>query len=223
MDRVDRDKPPANSYGAEPARFEEPAAAPLPAEKPHVIGGPLYTLDQLAAALGEAKAAQPGLVAGDLGDKSVRQTKGRSYSKLCELAEVLTFCDEASTASFERLVRETEDLFRSTLADAHTRGEVARIATIWIDSPSRRHGGVFLAGSTSGGQIAGDVYEYQLRPEDGDPLVILSPQPLENRADAAATQLGVVGTIVDRPAETIAGYTGDAPRAIWVRSAVPLD
>jgi hypothetical protein len=221
--RVDREKPPAGAYDAEPARFEAPAAETLPADTPQVIGGPVYSTDQLAAALEAAQAAQPSLVAGDLGDKAVRQIKGRSYAALCELAEALTFCDDTSTPRFDRLEREAEELFRSTFSDAHTRREVARIAAIWIDSPNRQHGGVFVAGSTSGGEIVGDVYEYPLQPGDGMVLSILSPRPLEGPNDGVTTRLGIVGSVVDRPADSIAGYTGDTPQAIWVGRAIPLD
>jgi len=161
-------------------------------------------------------------VAGDLSDKAVRQTKGRSYATLCELAEVLTFCDDTPAAR-SRPEGECEAIFRRTLSDTHTRNEVARIAAIWIDSPNRRHGGVFLAGTTSGGEIVGDVYEYQLHAEDGAVRPILSPHPLESGTGGTSTQFGIVGTIVDRPAETVTGYSGDAWQAIWIGRAIPLD
>jgi hypothetical protein len=221
-DRATLDDRTVESYRAEPARFEEETVAQPATAMPGLVGGPTYSLDQLAAILDEAQAAQPGLLEGDLSDAAVRRTKGRSYSKLCDLAEAWTYCDGTTAPRYDEIQREVESLFHATLADDHVRQEVARIVTIWIDSPSRRHGGVFLAGTASGGQIAGDVYEYQLESAFGDSLVIISPQPLDRDA-AAATTIGVVGTIVDGPAEKIAGYVGDARQAIWVRSAFPLE
>ena len=104
-----------------------------------------------------------------------------------------------------------------------TRDEIGRIAAIWIDSPHRRHGGIFVAGTVSGGQIAGDVYEYQLHTGDRAPLVILFREPLDPAVDRSSRPLGIVGTIVDDPADAITLYDGTASRAIWAAAAIPLE
>jgi hypothetical protein len=196
----------------------EPAPA-APTRPP--IAGPEYTADQLFAALRAAEQALPGLVTGDLSDQAVRRTKGQSYEKFCDLAHAITFCDAADDTA-ARLVDDAEGLIRDTLGDAHTRDEVSRIAGIWIDYPNRRHGGVLLVGKLRGGQIAGDVYEYQLElPTADDRLVVLSPQPIDAAPDAESP-LAIVGTIVPQPANEVAGYSGTAERAIWVGRAIPL-
>ena len=154
----------------------------------------------------------------------MRRTKGNSYSILCALAEAWTFCDvELPTGRAAQLKEEAERLFRQTLADAHTRGEVARIAAIWIDSTHRRHGGIFLSGTFSGGEIAGDVYEYHFSTEDGSGLVVLVPQPLDYRLTSAGQKVAIVGAIVEKPADKITGYTGTTPRAIWASHVIPLE
>jgi hypothetical protein len=229
---VEGDKAAVASYLDESSESEEPPAGPASydappeasAAEPLPISGPTYSAEQLSTVLDEAEQAQMGLVDGDLSDAAVRRTKGLSYAKLCDLAHALTFFDRSSPAeNAAELERRAEQLFRETLADAHARGEVARIATIWIESPHRRHGGVFLAGSVGGGEIAGDVYEYRLSTEDGSELTLLMPQPLDPETDASSQPLGIVGTIVEKPADEIAGYSGAASRAIWVHSAIPLE
>lgn len=210
----------------EPARLDEMPAAPLPASPraaaPPVraIAGPEYDADDLFAALRAAEKALPGLVTGELSDPAFRRTKGQSYEKFCNLAHAVTFSNAADDTS-TRLANEASQLFGDALGDSHTRGEVARIAEIWIDYPNRRHGGVLLVGTLGGGQIAGDVYEYQLNTPNGGTLTLVAAQPIDAALDAHAST-AVAGTIVQRPADEIAGYTGTAERAIWVGRVIAL-
>ncbi len=201
-----------------PTEVSHSPPAPLP------IQGPTFTVEQLATALEAGTAAQSGLITGDLNDASVRRTKGMSYAKMCDLAEAVTFLDRASPSIESADALEGADrLFRETLSDPHTRSEVARIAQIWIDSPHRAHGGIFLAGELSGGQIVGDVYQYELTTDDGNKLALLTQEPLNPAVEASSRPVGIVGSIVEHPAEQIAGYHGTAERAIWVARAIPLD
>src|SRR5262249_23351897 len=152
---------------------------------------------------------QAGLENGDLSDASVRRTKGLSYAKFCDLAQMSTFCDAPAGSDVEQLDRDTESLFQSTLANSHTRAEVARIADIWIESPNRKHGGVFITGNLNGGAIVGDVYEYQLSTENASSIVLLMQHPPEVPAAAAGHAVAVVGTIIEQPAKHVPGYSGD--------------
>jgi hypothetical protein len=224
------ESPNDDRYNTEPSPLDEPAAEPIAEDTasttfaPLPIRGPTFTVEQLATALEAGKAAQTGLVAGDLSDASVRRTKGMSYAKLCDLAEALTFVDRSSpSVESEQAVEGADRLFRETLADAHARNEVARIAQIWFDSPHRAHGGIFLAGNLSGGQIAGDVYEYELATGDSGKLTLLFEGPLDPMVEGSGHPVGIVGSIVENPAEQVAGYSGTAERAIWVARAIPLD
>lgn len=216
-----------NHFDEEPSPLDEPAAAPIAeasAAAPLPLQGPSFTVEQLAEALAAAGDAQPGLVTGDLSDAAVRRTKGMSYAKLCDLAEALTFVNRnAPSIESEQATTDSERLFRETLSDPHTRSEVDRIATLWIDSPHRRHGGVFLAGTLNGGAISGDVYEYELNTDDGVKLALLSAEPLDRSVESSHRQVGVVGSIVAHPTADVTGYQGTANRAIWVTRAFPLD
>lgn len=214
-------------YAAEPSPLDEPAAKPIAdatATAPLPLQGPAYTTEQLADALNAATAAQPGLITGDLSDAAVRRTKGMSYAKLCDLAEALTFLNRATpSVESEQASADAERLFSETLSDPRTRSEIDRIASIWIDSPHRRHGGVFLAGQLSGGQILGDIYEYELTSEDGGKLALLAAEPLDPSVESSQRPVGIVGSIIADPAADVAGYHGTANRAIWVTRALPLD
>jgi hypothetical protein len=231
-----RDAAPSSTQGAtlanskngapstsEPRRFAAPNAASLAGEDAQIVGAPLYTVAEFATTLAQAQKAQSGLITGDLSDAAVRREKGMSYAKLCDLAQVVTFCDDASAGDrLSELRRDADEVFKTVLATPHAQSEVAQIASIWISSPHRQHGGVFLAGTIHGGDAAGDTYEYQLDTEAGGDLKLVLPRPLDARV-AAGHPVGIVGSIVDNPASKVSGYTGNSPRVIWVHDVIPLE
>ena len=228
----DQDAPTTESddLAAEPSQFDVQEAAPLTAaasgpEVPAVREAPTFTADELAVALAAAPKARSALVEGDLDDsREVQRAKGFGYSLLCDLAQKLAFVDKTSRADYVApLEKEAEAIFRATLADQHTREEVARIVPKWIASPNRKHGGVFFAGTPLSGVDKGSVVECRVDLGGGAALSVLVPQARADRLTESARPVAVVGWIVDRPAAQVAGYTGAAPQAIWVSRLIPLD
>jgi hypothetical protein len=216
----------AMQAGNEPAQFTPSDATPLAADNaPQISGAPAYTADELAVSLKTAKVAQPGLVEGDLHDgKQVQHAKGYSYSMLCDLADKLTFAEAGSRPEYlEALQREADALFRTTLADAHTRGDVALIVPRWLSFANRPDGGVFFAGEISQQIGKGSVLECQVDLGAGEPLTILVPKSRAELLDHATGPVAVVGSIVDSPAQNVAGYEGDATQAVWVGQILPLE
>lgn len=215
---------------SEPPKFEEPpVVSPLgeTASVPpvHAVAdAPTYKADELAVALRVAQDAKAGLVTGDLGDsKAVQQTKGRSYASLCELAEKLTFVDTSSRADYvTALSHDAERLFREILSDAHTRGEVARIAPIWTSSANRHIGGIFFAGDLTAlpGQ---EIIEGQVDLGGGTSIPVLLSKELASHLEGAGKPMGVVGSIIVDPAKRVTGYTGKAQQVVWVHSLIPLE
>jgi hypothetical protein len=215
-----------NTLPAESAKADEliitPPATSAPFS-PSIAGAPTYSADQFAESLRAARDAQPGLVAGDLNDVAVQRTKGLSYSRLCDLAEMATFVGGGAAndpADAERTAA-VEQLFRETLADPRIRGEVARIAPVWIKSAHRRHGGVFFAGAITDRVERGSLVECQIDLGTVGPLTVLVPKRLVDQLGWSRS-VGVVGSLIDRPAERIAGYQGPAMQVVWAKSLIPL-
>jgi hypothetical protein len=214
----------------EPAPLAAPPAAPLangaaPADAIRVAGEPSFTADELAAALEAAQEAQPSLVAGNLSDgREVQRAKGTGYSAMADLAQKLTFAGGASAAdSVDASRQAAEELFRTTLSDDHTRGEVAVIAPKWLTSPHRKHAGIFFAASLENPQNAGTVVEATAALESGESLTLLLARDRLRGVEDSSRPLGVVGWIIDAPAKQVDGYTGQAPQAVWVGKLVPLE
>jgi hypothetical protein len=208
----------------EPTEFEDLTATPLASPEAIIHNAPAYSLAQLAAGLEAAQAALPGLVDGDLGDKSVQRTKGLSFTKLSYLAELVTFVDSQSRpAETQALLQEAEHLFGDILARPKTRNEVAYITSKWLDSPHRRFGGLFLAGIVTKQSSGVAVVEYQLDMGAGNLLTVLARDSVIERLAGSGQPVGVVGSVIDHPAERISGYTGTAPRAVWAGMLIPLE
>jgi hypothetical protein len=183
---------------------------------------PTFTAESFRGALQAATAAQPQLVAGNFTDgKEVQKKKGYAFSMLAELAQQATFVDRSDRSS-AALEEEADALFRSTLADAHTRGEVAQILPRWIASKNRKHGGVFFAGRVTGQQEAGSVIECNVELDGGQSATVLLPK--EAVANLAADKsAAIVGWIVDEPRSKVDGYAGAATQAIWTTKLIPLE
>jgi hypothetical protein len=157
-----------------------------------------------------------------LNEPAVQRTKGLSYSRLCDLAEMTTFLDSGAQAPAGARQRDAEQLFRETLADERVRSEVARIAPIWASSPHRRHGGVFFAGNIVGQFPRGQVTECNVDLGGGQTFVILVPPSLAGGLRGSGPLI-VVGSIVAQPADKVTGYTGSVPQAVWVSSLLGIE
>jgi hypothetical protein len=191
------------------------------ARAPSIANAPIFTADDLAAAVRVAQDAQPTLTKGSLEDgREVQRAKANGYQLLADLAQKTIFSDEATNAAS---LQAAEELFRSTLADDHTRLEVAKIVPKWIASPHRKHGGVFLAASLDRGEQAGSIIESTGTLDTGQTLTLLLSPTLVSGLDDSARPVGLVGWIVDRPGEQIDGYAGQAQQAIWVGKLIRLE
>jgi hypothetical protein len=213
----------------EPPPFDGTTAQPLagsPVPPPgQLVSPPSFTPDELAVALRTAEDAQPKLVEGDLNDgQEVQRAKGLGYSLLCDLAQKSTFVDATSRADYvNSLASKVQGLFRGTLADQQTRAEVAVIVRKWIDSPYRKHGGVFFGGTLALHVDKGSVVECQFDLGNGQMLTVLAPAAAAAQLAESSHPLGVVGWIVDNPAAHVSGYSGDARQAIWAGQLIPLE
>lgn len=138
------------------------------------------------------------------------------YERLARLAQATTFL---SGQQFGQRGREAE--LRKTLlqiaSSADRRESLAKAAAEWLDDPSQRTSdGVVLLGQAASIARAGDLFITQLqRPDKLDATVdVFSYRDPRERFEEG-DQLLVLGSIVRRPADRLAGYTGDAEEVVW--------
>jgi hypothetical protein len=210
----------------EPAPLEAPPAKAITetapkAEPVRIANAPSFTAADVSTSLAAANAAETGLETGNLQDgKEVAHTKGVSYMAIADFAGKATFADAAdSTKSQEQ----ADGFFRKLLSNAHTRDEVAQIAPRWLSHPKRPQNGVFLAGNLSRGEIKGSVIEYSVELNGGPSVVVVVPAGAAQDLQSSTKPVGVVGSIIDRPADEIDGYTGKTPQVVFAKKLLPLE
>jgi hypothetical protein len=210
----------------EPAPLEAPPAKAITETTPKVdpvriANAPSFTAADVSASLAAANAAEAGLETGSLQDgKEVAHTKGVSYMAIADFAEKATFADAADATKSQQ---QADEFFRKLLSNAHTRDEVAQIAPRWLSHPKRPQNGVFLAGNVSRGEIKGSVVEYNVELKGGPSVVVVVPAGADHELQSSTKPVAVVGSIVDRPADEIAGYTGKAPQVVFAKKLLPLE
>lgn len=204
--------------------WEEAASAATPDPDPAIVirNAPQYTAIEVEDLTQVGMASKPGLLEGNFQNPEnakVVPTKGASYAKLAKLAEAVTF---AQLAGEIRNHQATAELFPSLFASQRHCTEIAQIAGYWLGSSKRGHGGIFFSGQPDSGTQRGSVAEYSFLLPTGQTMVVLTDEPLGESFESAGS-VGVVGSVIDNPAERIEGYTGTADLAVWSTQLFPVD
>ncbi len=213
----------------DPPALEEPRPFP-PSEQPQpasaeslIAGAPRYGIVDLENAMIGAEQARADLAAYRLEDQDQLALLGRSYAKLCELAQVLSFLEEdASQPGLEMQRLHATNLFARLFRHAHARADSAQVAMRWLTWGDRTHGGIFFSGIPEAKGPAGSVYEYQFRLANEELVTVLTPEPIEAKRFLSAESIGLVGCVIESPTDRVAGYTGHAEQAVWVLRTIPL-
>lgn len=228
-ERTKRQTPTEESSFALPAastpKPSESATPPASEAKPPLAGAPIYSPAELSRLAIEANDQAAIFTAGSLSDPEQAPALGQAYARLCKLSEALTLLDPA-VPSADR--RDSEfaalDIFRKVLHELEPRESSRVIARHWIEWAQRPHGGVFFgAVPTDEPRMAGEVYRYEFELDGVVFPVVTSEKMLARRFLAArAQEVGVIGVVVESPAQRIAGYVGDDERVVWARKTMPL-
>lgn len=212
---------------AEPATLDAPPAAPMKeaAKEPEPINlkyNPSFRTEDLAEAINKGKDSAIGLVEGNLTDsKEIAKKKGFSYSVLADLAQKVTFVDPTAPSTAQ-LQRACDNLFGEMLSTPHAREEVAQIAPKWIASASRKQGGIFFAGKIASEETKGGVSVCSVDLGNGQSLTVLLPARDGQKLKSLGEPVAIVGWLIEKPAETVASYTGTTPTVVYAGRAVPL-
>ncbi len=202
----------------EPREF---AMAP-PTRQIGLVNAPRYGARELAEAFAPAEAAAVGFATGSLDDPEQVSTMGQHYAHLCHLAQVVTLLD-TSDPGLMTAELQAADTFKRVLRDGRSRDQSRRIAGPWIAWTGRPHGGVFFAGMPADLRRAGELIEYQFSiGESIVPVVMAKPIDPKRFVQSGASEVGVIGVVVENPMQWIAGYEGDAQRVVWARKTLPL-
>jgi hypothetical protein len=143
--------------------------------------------------------------------KSTGKVQLPSYMTLLKLAEAVTCADQAAEAD----VNTAADLLHSIVEAPERLDFLARAGARLLRGPQRDNNGLLLVGVVKQITARGELYETQLELAPGE-----SPVSVFSDVDPAQDfqpndRLLVVGVLVNKPAEALVGYAGDAESTVW--------
>jgi len=207
-DNVAPSQPPASPDGP-------PVAEPKPKPLPDDYVGPRNPPSFTSADLGKALKAAHEAIHGQ--DASGEMTAA-AYGKFRHLAHVLTFVEPGSQLADRK--QAVKDMLRDIAADQAQIEEVGRLAAGVLEDTQGPNGGILLAGAAGKIVRQKGLYATAIRLAGHTmSVVVMSNRPLPFDEQSPVLLLG---SIIDKPAENLAGYGGTKPFLVWVGTAAPV-
>jgi len=207
----DIDQDPAAAQPTEPRRDDaiRMAAAEQPAP-------PVLTAlpDEFGELLAAARAAEPGLVDGDLGTNEAVSQKGHAYMTICQLAQRFDLIRTPQLdAQSQAEIASAKELFDSMASDSSALGDLAAIASRWWGYESRPNQGIFFAGQIQNIQPLGDQTLCHVALDEPMNATVI-PVLLDQASAGESDRIVVVGSIVSEPKNSLSGFSLDLPQVV---------
>jgi hypothetical protein len=200
-----------------PMAAEAPSAVPSPAGHggaPTNRGGDVGS--RLAAALNASETLDTAV---NPPAAKKRPLMADFYRTLAGLGEALAWSDPNDDKVAES-VTSAGELLRKVGSQPERLTLIAAATPSWMES-RRPHNGICLVGRVQSVAARGEFNEAILELIDGRAMtVIMRREP--TRELAGGTTVLVLGALLDAPADTLAGYAGDAKNAVLEGLSLPL-
>jgi hypothetical protein len=191
--------------------------------KSAVVGprdGVQYAPADLNRVLAELGAASEALDSSSKSDPAtIKKFKGQFYRKLYQLAEVATFTPSMVASAAAEQGSQQDVVYHALSGCAATPSkfaEVGKAAGLWLSAiKGKEHQGIVLTGTIQTISHRGKVFESKVLLSGGEPAVVVTVLSPEAPAVGHQEPVLVWGSIVSDPAQSISGYAGDAPVAVW--------
>jgi hypothetical protein len=175
-------------------------------------------LADLAKAIQAAHAADEQMVAAraDATDAELKKIRSTFYLSVFRLAEAVTFASEdGGSAQLDDMRKRIGQFVLHFAADEKRVDALKFNAARWLAFPRRTTPGVMLAGSVQGTRPVGRLFEVKLGigPESGAQSV--SILTANDPGVSPGERAFALGTIVEAPSETLAGYEGAETSVVW--------
>ncbi|MGD9722175.1 MAG: hypothetical protein AB7O59_11970 [Pirellulales bacterium] len=194
-----------------------PADAATPSEPVGPVNAAPVSPAVLAKAIQDAQAADALMTAAQgKTEADVKRARSNFYVSYFRLADAVTFAkDDSGPGQVEALRQSVEQMARQFAADSKRIEALKYNAGRWLAFPRRSTPGVMLAGKVASVQPVGKLQEIKLGigldANESLVSVLTDKDPGLSPGDEAF----VFGTIVDKPAEQLAGYSGSEPTVVW--------
>ncbi|MBI2823796.1 MAG: hypothetical protein HYX69_03780 [Planctomycetia bacterium] len=158
--------------------------------------------------------AERRIVCDTCGGKPVTKMTPEAYSRMCHLAEVVTFVTSGDSNA-PALREGLQGVLAGIGADQRAAESIGRLAGFQLDEANRKQNGIALAGTVQQLSREGNLYTMRVV-LFGLPKVVTvvswrPAQPVIKEHDRVL----ILGSIVDNPAENLMGYEGHLPQVVW--------
>jgi hypothetical protein len=178
----------------------------------------LFSVEELAGAVGPAADAQSRFLTGELTTQEAIRAMGRAYIDICALAERLTLLDPAASPAGPFAERQqAQSLLHSTVVDPDYGDDVQLMAGKWLKFGERKNQGILLAGRVREVRPAGRWVEcvIDMQFARGKTVENYETVVLVDQTDLApGDQAGFAGAIVADPVNHISGYEGASTQVV---------
>jgi len=220
-DLLPSDDKPGDDKPAEEMPADETIADDTPSEPVGPAAATEFALADVAAAAQQAAAADQRILAAQSSGDEAEQKKARSnfYLSIFRLAETVTFAkdDAQQLAQLRGGIQQTLEQFA---ADSKRVDALKFNAARWLGFAKRTTPGVVLAGTVESAERVGKLYEIKVGIGLDSSAPVVTVLSATDPGLAAGDAAFVLGTIVDDPAENLAGYDGNEPQVVWSGMAV---
>jgi X-X-X-Leu-X-X-Gly heptad repeat protein len=198
----------------------QPEAPAEPAPEPvGPVDAAVVSPAALARSIQAAEAADQQMVAaqGTAAEAELNRIRANFYVSLFRMADGATFAKDDAQSGQLDVMRQEMDRFLRQLTNDPKRVESLKFnAGRWLGFPRRTTPGIILAGKVQSVEPAGKLHEIKLNiglenAEESIVSVLSASDPGVNNGDDAV----VLGTIVENPAQSLAGYEGSDPTVVW--------
>jgi hypothetical protein len=164
----------------------------------------------MAAGQQMAAAEQTGDAAG------LKKARANFYVTLFGMADALTLGQLGpGAAQLDPQLKALEPMILEQLASDPKQIESLKLfGARWFAFPKRTTNGVVLAGTVDSVDQAGRLFHTRIKPaqDSGDAVTIVSAKDPQL---AAGDEVITLGSIVEDPADQVAGYEGSEPSVVW--------
>ena len=227
---------PADDPFATPAPAEEPAAAPAaddpfapveplpapeePAEEP--VGpravAQLSPAEVMGAVQATMTANQQLAAAEQSGDEAaLRKAKTNFYVSLFGMADAVTQAKlgEGGAAMGPQLEMLGPAIKQQLAADPQKLESLKVFGGRWFAYPKKPNNGAALVGTVQESQEVGKLFQTKLKLGDAPDALVVTVVSDEDPKLAPGDDVLALGSIIEKPAEEVAGYQGSDPAVVW--------
>jgi hypothetical protein len=207
----------APADAAAPEALPEPEAAPAEPLGPRTVT-PL-TQAQVMGAVQATLAARQQLAAAEQGgdEAALRKAKTNFYVSLFGMADAVTQAQlgEAAEAVAPQVQMLGPAIKDQLAANPKQLDALKVFGGRWFAFPKRPNNGIALVGTVQAAEQVGKLYQAKLKLGDEPDAMVVTVVSARDPELSAGDNVLSLGSIVEQPADQLAGYEGSDPAVVW--------